>query len=80
LCEKYLAITTLPNLREDLEVALSKADTTLSKIRSLTSGVFVPEWVVGLRRGDWGSRVFCLKVIESSLSSADIGQEIEIIV
>jgi len=75
-----LSITTLPNLCEDLEITLTQADSTLSKVGTLASSIFLPQGVVCFFGRGGRSRVFGLEMIESILTSTDVGQQIEVVV
>lgn len=75
-----LAIATLSDLGQDLEVGVAEANATLAQIGPLPACVLVPQLFVLLfvglgRRGD-----FSLESVEALLAVADIGQKIEVVV
>jgi len=79
LRQENLSISTLSNLCEDLEVTLPKTNPTLSEIGALSTTYFDQtgyKFLVGCRRfGEFG-----FEVIETVLASADVGQEIEVVI
>lgn len=80
LCKVDLAITSLSDLSQDLEVSLAKTDTTLSQVCALSSSVLVPQWVVYIRRSSWWLRVLCSEMAQTVLTSTNIGQEVEVVI
>jgi hypothetical protein len=46
LCKEDLPITSLANLRQDLEISLAKSDTPLSKIGPFSSSILLPQLIV----------------------------------
>lgn len=74
LGKENLTISTLSNLCKNLEIALTKTDSSLSEVGTLSSSIFLPDRVVcffvGCRRfGEFG-----FEVGESILSLANVGQ------
>jgi hypothetical protein len=80
LSEENLSISALANLCENLKISLAKADSSLSEVGALPTGIFLPIRVIcffiGCRR--WGK--FGLEVTESSLSLSDVGKEIKVVI
>jgi hypothetical protein len=80
LGKEDLSISTLSNLRKDLEITLPETNPTLSEIGSLSANVLLPDRIVCfLGRGRRG-REFSFEVLEAVLASADVRQEIEIVI
>jgi hypothetical protein len=76
LGKEDLSISTLSNLRKDLEITLPETNPTLSEIGSLSANVLLPDRIVCfLGRGRRGR-----EVLEAVLASADVRQEIEIVI
>lgn len=70
----------MSNLCKNLEIALAEADSTLTKIGSLSTNILLPDRVICILGSLGRSREFGFEVIKAGLSGADIGQEIEIVV
>lgn len=80
LGQKDLSISSLANLCEDLEIALSKPDSSFSKIGTFSAGVFVPHLSMVLLVGLWWRWIFGLEGCQTLLSGPDIGKEIEVVI
>jgi len=80
LSEENLTITTLSDLCENLEVSLAKTNTTLSQVRTLSPSVFVPKRIISLCWRNRRSRIFCLEMAETILTSTNVCQEIKVVV
>lgn len=80
LGEEDLTIPTLSNLRKNLKVSLSETDSALSKVGSLSANIFLPDRIVCFFWCSWGCGIFGFEVSESGLASANICQEVKIIV
>jgi hypothetical protein len=61
-------------LCKDLEIALAKTNTALSQIRTLSTSIFLPNWVVGFFGGLWGFWEFGSEVVESVLASTNVAE------
>lgn len=72
LCQEYLTISTLTDLSQNLKVPLTEADTALSQICALTTGIFMPQWVVDLLGCGWRGRILGLELAQSILARANI--------
>jgi len=80
LGEENLSVTTLADLSKNLEVSLTKTNTTLSQVGTLSPNILLPKWVIcffGCRRG---VGVFGFEVRKAGLTVADVGEEIEIVI
>jgi len=75
-----LSITTLSNLCENLEITLAEADSSLSKIGSLSSSIFLPDRVVCLFGCLWRGGKFGLEMVQSILSGADVSEEVKVVI
>jgi hypothetical protein len=75
-----LTISTLADLGEDLEVAMSKTSATLSEVGSLSSEVFVQCRVIDL---GWGVRRRWVCLLECSLSAltvVNVRKKVEVVI
>ncbi len=70
--EEDLSITTLSNLCENLEISLAKTNTPLSKIRTLSSHILLPNRIIRLFRSFWRIRKFGLEVGKAILSRTNV--------
>lgn len=80
LGQEYLTVTTLSDLREDLEVTLSESHTSFSQISPLATGVLAPHLLPGLLIGLGRIRVFRAEGVEATLAIAGIVQQIKVVV
>lgn len=80
LSEEDLSISTLANLGKNLEITLSKTNTSLAEIGSFSSGIFLPERIICFFWGFWRIRVFGFEMIEAVLTSTNIAQEVEVVI
>jgi hypothetical protein len=67
-------------LCEDLEITLAKADSSLSKVGALSSGILLPYWIVGFFGCLWRGGEFGLEMVQSILSRTNISKEIKVVV
>lgn len=80
LSKENLAVATLSDLCEDLEITLAETDSSLSKIGTLSSSILLPNRVVGLFGCLRGRRKLGLKLGKSVLSRANVGKKVEVVV
>lgn len=80
LSQEDLAIATLTDLCEDLEVALSKSHTSLAEISPFPTGILVPHLIVGIIVGLGWRRELLFEGIKAALAIAGIGEKIKIVV
>lgn len=80
LRQEHLAIATLSNLCEDLEVTLSESHPSLAEIGSLSAGILVPHMGKGFLIGVRRERVLGRESVESVLAIANVGEEVEVVV
>lgn len=80
LGQKHLAVTSLADLRQDLEVTMSETNSSLSKVCALSTSVLGPHLSMGLLVGIGRRGELVLEGIQSVLSRADIGEEVEVVV
>lgn len=80
LGQEHLTVTTLPDLCQDLEVALSESHTPLAQVCPLATGVLAPHLLIGLLIGLGRFRVFGAEGVEAALAVASIAQEIKVVV
>lgn len=80
LSKKDLAIATLTDLCQDLEVAVAKSHASLAKVGSLASRVFSPHLAMSLLVGLGGLGIFGLESSQSILSRANVGEKIKVII
>ena len=80
LCKENLTVATLSDLCEDLEITLAEADSSLSKIGTLSSSILLPNRVVGFFGCLWGSRKLGLKMGKSVLSRANVCEKVVVVI
>lgn len=80
LGQKNLAITTLTDLGEDLEVTLAKSHPSLAEISSFPTGILGPHLVVGVIIGRGRRRELLFEGIEAVLTIASVGEEVKVVV
>src|SRR4051812_6967280 len=79
LGKKHLAVATLANLGQDLEVSLSQSDSPLAQIGAFPTCVFGPHLVICLLvRLFFG--VLGLESSEAVLSRAYVGKKVKVVV
>lgn len=80
LCQVDLTVSTLANLGQYLEVAMSKSGASLSKICPFTTGVFGPGGVVGFWVGSWRLRIAIFELDQAILTTVNITQQIVVMI
>lgn len=80
LSQKDLAVATLTDLGEDLEVTLAKSHPSLAEISSFPTGILVPHLVVGVIISRGGRRELLFEGIEAVLAIASVGEEVKVVV
>src|SRR5689334_11647906 len=73
LRQEHLAVATLANLSQDLEISVSKANSPLTEIGSLSTRILLPHLIISRCICLWGFRVFGLECIEAVLACANVG-------
>jgi hypothetical protein len=76
----YLSIATLPDLRQNLEVALPQPCTSLPEVGSLAPKVLRKSVAVFCLGGGRRRRVLGFELREPALASMDIGEEVVVVV
>ena len=76
----YLSVATLSNLGKDLEVTLTKSCSTLSKICTLPSKVFVFQLFIFLGRCPRWGRKLSVKSGLSGLTIVHVAEEVKVVV
>jgi len=72
LSKENLPVATLPHLCENLEITLAEADSSLSKIGTLSPSIFLPNRVIGLFGCLWRSGELGLEMRKPILPRANV--------
>jgi len=80
LGQEHLAIATLADLREYLEVGMPKANATFAQVSPLSACILVPHLIVRLLIGPGRRGELRLEGLEPVLSVSHISQEVEVVI
>jgi hypothetical protein len=80
LGKENLAISTLPNLRQNVEINMTKTRAALAEIRSLSAKVFLQRRLIFCHRSSRRGRIRSFELRLSRLTIVHVAEKVKVVV